>query len=80
MATLTSNSLLSLEQTPSKKAAAALAALTFDLPKEVINDDRLSQSPASLTEEVEDDILPIRRKFVGDVDLPESMCLLYHAR
>ena len=72
------------EQTPSKKvwlhicftkvqcdssilqAAAALAALNFNPP-----------TPESLNEEPEDDILPIRRKFVGDVDLPESMCLLF---
>ena len=49
------------------QAAAALAALTFNPP-----------TPESLTEEPEDDILPIRRKFVGDVDLPECM-YTYHA-
>ena len=34
-------------------------------------------TPESLNEESEDDILPIRRKFVGDVDLPESMSALH---
>lgn len=91
-------SLLSLEQTPSKKviacitspfphyliclqAAAAFAAFTLDSPTKtskkdiikVVDDEPLPQSPESLTGNVEDNILPIRRKFVGDVDLPESM-------
>ena len=48
------------------QAAAALAALNFNPP-----------TPESLNEEPEDDILPIRRKFEGDVDLPESTCLLF---
>ncbi|KAF8812328.1 beta subunit of ribonucleotide reductase [Phlegmacium glaucopus] len=71
---------LSPEQTPSKKAAAAFAAFSFDSPTKpskkdtikVIDDERLPQSPESLTQDAEDDILPIRRKFVGDVGLPES--------
>ena len=63
------------------QAAAALAAFTFESPtkpsKKVIDDERLPESPASLTDVVEDtsdDILSIPRKYVGEVDLPESTC------
>jgi hypothetical protein len=38
----------------------------------VIDDEPLPESPESLTENAENDILPIRRQFVGEVDLPES--------
>ena len=53
----------------------------FGLPKEGLQEgyyhghrwrEPLPESPESLTENAEDDILPIRRQFVGDVDLPES--------
>jgi len=64
------------------QAAAALAAFTFESPtkpsKKVIDDERLPESPASLTDAVEDtsdDILSIPRKYVGEVDLPESTCI-----
>ena len=59
--------------------AAALAAFTLKSPskpskKEVvvlIDDEKCSQSPESVTDAT--DVLPdFRRKFVGEVDLPES--------
>jgi ribonucleoside-diphosphate reductase subunit M2 len=66
------------------QAAAAIAALTFDSPTKpskkatikVIDDERRSISPDTVddTEEHElpDDIEELRKKFVGEVDLPES--------
>jgi len=63
----------------SLQAAAALAAFTLESPskpskKEVvvlIDDEKRSQSPESVTDAT--DTLPdFRRKFVGEVDLPES--------
>jgi len=55
--------------------------LSFDSPTKpskkdtikVVDDERLPHPLQSLTEDAQDDILPIRRKFEGDVDLPESM-------
>ncbi|KAJ3504993.1 hypothetical protein NLJ89_g7650 [Agrocybe chaxingu] len=63
--------------TPSKKAAAALASFTLETPTKLstklIDDARLPQSPESLAGTVEDDDpLSIPRKYVGEVDLPES--------
>ncbi|KAF8192482.1 ribonucleotide reductase small subunit [Pholiota molesta] len=61
-----------------RSAAAALAAFSLESPakptKKIIDDEKLPQSPESLTEGVDaDDELPaIRRQFVGEVDLPES--------
>lgn len=66
------------EATPSKKAAAALQAISLESPIKpihkpapVIDDSRRSPSPLSETENVEDQELN-RKRFVGDIDLPES--------
>ncbi|KAH9966138.1 ribonucleotide reductase small subunit [Russula dissimulans] len=70
-----------LEATPSKKAAAALQAISLESPVKpakklsaapVIDDARHSPSPVSETEEVEHEEVDPRKRFVGDVDLPES--------
>jgi len=70
-----------LEATPSKKAAAALQAISLESPVKqakklsaapVIDDARHSPSPVSETENVEHDEVDARKRFVGDVDLPES--------
>ena len=60
-----------------KNAAAALAAFSLESPIKplrLIDDDKLPESPASLTDtpEVRHDPLGIPQKYVGDVDLPES--------
>jgi ribonucleoside-diphosphate reductase subunit M2 len=67
------------EATPSKKAAAALQAISLESPIKpirkpvpVIDDARLSLSPLSETEKSEDQELALRTRFVGDIDLPES--------
>ncbi|KAF8076267.1 ribonucleotide reductase small subunit [Lyophyllum atratum] len=75
------------EPTPSKKAAESLAAFSFDSPaklatksatKDIIDDARLSTSPKSLLDDDEDslnaehELDELRKKFVGDIDLPES--------
>lgn len=61
------------------QAAAALAAFTLESPTKpskkeavvLIDDEKRSQSPESVTDAT--DTLPdFRRKFVGEVDLPES--------
>ncbi|KAG6891296.1 Ribonucleotide-diphosphate reductase (RNR), small subunit [Termitomyces sp. T32_za158] len=73
------------EPTPSKIAAASLASFTFNTPAKhstkpsvvtVIDDTRLSKSPESLLDDEEastreDDIGVLRKKFVGEIDLPE---------
>ncbi|KIJ70196.1 hypothetical protein HYDPIDRAFT_79121 [Hydnomerulius pinastri MD-312] len=69
--------------TPSKKAAAAIAAFSLDSPTKssskavvLIDDKKRSVSPDTLGDdsdaEEQDDIQILRRKFVGEVDLPES--------
>ncbi|KIJ20157.1 hypothetical protein PAXINDRAFT_67250 [Paxillus involutus ATCC 200175] len=69
--------------TPSKKAAEAIAALSFASPTKlhkkpnvVIDDRKRSVSPDTLVDEdeieEEDDIQILRKKFVGEVDLPQS--------
>ena len=61
------------------QAAAALESFSLDSPLKkavkVIDDERLPESPKSITEEEEthDRLSELRKKFVGDVDLPESM-------
>ncbi|KAG6809981.1 Ribonucleotide-diphosphate reductase (RNR), small subunit [Tricholoma furcatifolium] len=69
------------ELTPSKKAAASLAAFSLDHPVKpspidtIVDDARLSKSPKSLVDEdeaSEEDIDVLRKKFVGEIDLPES--------
>ncbi|RDB22796.1 Ribonucleoside-diphosphate reductase small chain [Hypsizygus marmoreus] len=71
----------SLEPTPSKKAAAALAKFSIESPvksaikQRLFDDERLPESPKSIGEELrtpEDELEELRRKFVGDIDLPES--------
>ncbi|KAJ3567786.1 hypothetical protein NP233_g6136 [Leucocoprinus birnbaumii] len=62
--------------TPSKKAAAALAAFSLETPtkaskKPVIDDERLPESPESVTD-TQGELAQLRKKFVGEVDLPES--------
>jgi len=61
------------------QAAAALAAFTLESPTKpsrkeavvLIDDEKRSPSPESVTDAT--DTLPdFRRKFVGEVDLPES--------
>jgi hypothetical protein len=65
---------------PVCQAAAALQAISLESPTKptqksahVIDDTRRSPSPLSETEKTEDQELDLRNRFVGDVDLPESM-------
>ncbi|KAF8505578.1 ribonucleotide reductase small subunit [Russula emetica] len=67
------------DATPSKKAAAALQAISLESPTKpiqkpapVIDDTRRSPSPLSEAEKAEEQELDVRKRFVGDVDLPES--------
>ncbi|KAF7302830.1 Ribonucleotide reductase small subunit [Mycena kentingensis (nom. inval.)] len=63
-----------VEATPSKQAAAKLAAVVLESPTKmpkldlVVDDARRSTSPES----DEEDIEVLRQKFVGEVSLPES--------
>ncbi|PPQ77373.1 hypothetical protein CVT25_010955 [Psilocybe cyanescens] len=75
--TITAPRPVSPAPTPSKKAAAALAALKFDSPVKkqlfVIDDEKRAESPDSLTDATEVVTPPkVVRKYVGEVDLPES--------
>ncbi|KAF7302814.1 Ribonucleotide reductase small subunit [Mycena kentingensis (nom. inval.)] len=69
-----SSSLSPPTATPSKQAAAKLAAVVLESPAKlpkldlVVDDTRRSTSPAS----DEEDIEVLRQKFVGEVSLPES--------
>jgi hypothetical protein len=61
------------------QAAAALQAISLESPTKpiqkpapIIDDTRRSPSPLSETEKTEDQGLDVRKRFVGDVDLPES--------
>lgn len=66
--------------TPSKKAAAALANISLDSPTKpshdedtlpvLIDDRKRSVSPDS--QNAEDELEELRKKFVGEIDLPES--------
>src|SRR6266849_5271294 len=65
---------------PASQAAAALQAISLESPTKpiqkpapIIDDARRSASPLSETEKTEDQELDLRKRFVGDVDLPESM-------
>jgi len=65
---------------PPSQAAAALQAISLESPTKpvqkpaaVIDDTRRSPSPLSETEKAEDQESDHRKRFVGDVDLPESM-------
>ena len=59
------------------QAAAAFANITLEtptkVPKKLFDDAKLPESPKSVTEEQVDDLTRLRRQFVGEVDLPESM-------
>lgn len=61
------------------KAAAALQAISLDSPTKptknslpIVDDTRHCPSPDSETETDELDELDLRKRFVGDIDLPES--------
>jgi len=67
------------EATPSKKAAAALQAISLESPTKpaqkpisLIDDARRSSSPDSEVEKNESEELALRKRFVGDINLPES--------
>ena len=67
---------------PCLKAAAALQAISLESPikptkkpNPVIDDARRSLSPHSEVESKEDEELDLPRRFVGDVDLPESVLI-----
>jgi hypothetical protein len=64
---------------PASQAAAAFQAISLESPTKpiqkpapVIDDARRSLSPLSEAEKTEDQELDLRKRFVGDVDLPES--------
>jgi hypothetical protein len=74
------------------QAAASLAAFSLDSPAKpaknsfkVIDDERLSHSPKSIGEEEEHEEPPsseeqlslLKKKFVGEIELPESGYLAY---
>ena len=75
-----------LEATPSKKAAAALQAISLESPiktvvkpTSVIDDTRCYPSPDSVIEKDEKhQELGLRKRFVGDVDLPESALIKFY--
>ncbi|EKM80389.1 hypothetical protein AGABI1DRAFT_113579 [Agaricus bisporus var. burnettii JB137-S8] len=66
--------------TPSKKAAAALAAFSFESSNKfsnkttvhLIDDERQPDSPDTIGDAEDDSLSELRSKFVGEVDLPES--------
>ncbi|KAH9482806.1 Ribonucleotide-diphosphate reductase (RNR), small subunit [Psilocybe cubensis] len=64
--------------TPSKKLGTDLAALKFGTPAKeksllIIDDEKRAVSPASVTDATELVVAPkVARKYVGEVDLPES--------
>jgi hypothetical protein len=67
------------------KAAAALQAISLESPIKsanktafVIDDARRSSSPDSELEKDAQD-LELRQRFVGEVDLPESALVRFHA-
>ena len=43
----------------------------------IINDKESSESPKTVTEESEDDIEDYRKRFVGEVDLPEGVSSVF---
>jgi hypothetical protein len=59
------------------QAAAAFANISLETPtkvaKKLFDDAKLPESPKSVTEEQLDDLTKLRRQYVGEVDLPESM-------
>ncbi|KAK2459864.1 hypothetical protein APHAL10511_008117 [Amanita phalloides] len=72
---MTTSCLLSSDLTPSKKAVVALENFSMDSPRKqlLIDDECLPESPKSISEgEQSDRLNKLRKKFVGEVDLPES--------
>lgn len=69
------------QPSPSKKAAAALQAFSLESPvksslaqKPVLDDARRSHSPDSVEDSAEtEDVEEFRKRFIGEVDLPENM-------
>ncbi len=59
-------------KTPVKAAKVASKKDVAEDPF-VVDDRKLSVSPKSISEEQVDDFEELRKKYVGDVDLPESM-------
>ena len=65
------------------KAAAALECFSIDSPLKktvkIVDDERLPESPESLgdEEQTHDKIGELRKKFVGEIDLPESMFMIF---
>jgi ribonucleoside-diphosphate reductase subunit M2 len=64
---------------PASQAAAALQAISLESPTKpvrklapIIDDARRSSSPLSETEKSEERELDLRKRFVGDIHLPES--------
>jgi len=64
---------------PASQAAAALQAISLESPIKpnhksapVIDDTRRSPSPLSETDKSEDQELDLRKRFVGDIYLPQS--------
>jgi hypothetical protein len=62
------------------QAAAALQAISLESPTKsvqkpaaIVDDMRRSPSPLSETEKTEEQESDHRKRFVGDIDLPESM-------
>ncbi|KAF9568980.1 ribonucleotide reductase small subunit [Agrocybe pediades] len=76
MASIAATSPAVILATPSKKAAEALANIDLNTPikpspKFIVDDEKLPVSPKSVTDETE--VAPrVVRKYVGNVDLPES--------
>ncbi|KAF5364250.1 hypothetical protein D9756_000735 [Leucocoprinus leucothites] len=66
--------------TPSKKAAAALASFSLESPTKaskkpvvsLVDDERLPESPDTLADTEGTELDQLRKKFVGEIDLPES--------
>ncbi|KAK2466124.1 hypothetical protein APHAL10511_001766 [Amanita phalloides] len=72
---MTTSRLFSSDLTPSKKAAVALENFSMNSPlkQSLIDDERLPESPKSIDEgEQSDRLTELRKKFVGEVNLPES--------
>ncbi|KAH8106115.1 ribonucleotide reductase small subunit [Cristinia sonorae] len=86
-ATVPLPALVTPSKTPSKRAAEAIDSLTLESPTKrakiqtvVIDDRKLSKSPVSVTDEKDEDVFiakeptleELRKRYVGDVTLPES--------
>ncbi|KAJ3709614.1 ferritin-like superfamily, partial [Lentinula raphanica] len=63
--------------TPSKKAATALARMSFDSPtkkssKAALIDDKRHDAPKSASSKSAEELAALHERFVGEVELPES--------